>query len=80
VCSNRLTHTEGVQAAEVGRNFSGVCEPDQKRGPKLRALSSGYRVGHHPTLIPFRRVLSVRGLAVCPSERKKRDVKNKAAD
>jgi hypothetical protein len=40
--------TEGVQAAEVGRSFSGVCKTDGERGPKLRAPNSGYSVGHHP--------------------------------
>jgi len=67
-----------VQATEVGRIHSGVCKPEQKRGPEFRAPNSGYSVGYHPKLIPIGRVLSLCGSAFARTE-EKRDVYIKAA-
>ena len=53
-----------AQVAEVGRKYSGAVKPDEKRGPKFRAPYSGYSLRQHPGLIPIKRVLHLRDLAV----------------
>jgi hypothetical protein len=53
-----------AQVAEVGREHSGAVKPDEKRGPKFRAPYSGYSLRQHPRLIPIKRVLHMRDLAV----------------
>jgi hypothetical protein len=40
-----------------------LFKPVRKRGPKFRAPYSGYSLRQHPTLIPVKRTLKLRGLA-----------------
>ena len=45
-----------AQVTEVGRNHNGVVEPVRERGPKFRALYSGYGALLSGELIPIKRV------------------------
>src|ERR1035441_5588637 len=65
-CSRQTGDTQG---AEVGRLNSGAVKPDEKRGPKFRAPYSGYSLGQHPRLIPFKRVLPFARLGRCLSRK-----------
>ncbi len=74
----RRRHTERVQAAEVGRNISGVCNPFRSVVPSSVHQAVVTVCVLSPTLIPIKRVLFCVRLGRLPEQKEQLDVGSKA--